>query len=87
MEVRRKVSRLEIPEGVTKRQRWHDDVKARIVAETFLPGARRSAMWRRVMGSWRAICRPGAVLREGLLALAHDLRACPEPGRSLGADI
>jgi transposase len=34
------VSRLEIMEGPTGRRAWHKDVKARIVAETLVPGAR-----------------------------------------------
>lgn len=37
-EIRRQVSGLKVLEGATGRRRWPDDVKARIVAETFLPG-------------------------------------------------
>lgn len=34
------VSRIEVLDGPTGRRRWPDDVKARIVAESFQPGAR-----------------------------------------------
>jgi len=34
------VSRSEVLDGPTGRRRWPDDVKARIVAESYLPGAR-----------------------------------------------
>ncbi|MDR7127476.1 transposase [Pseudotabrizicola sp. 4114] len=42
MEVRgwKRVSRIEVLDGLTGRRRWPDDLKARIVAESFQPGAR-----------------------------------------------
>jgi len=69
MELRGGVSRLEVLEGPTGRQRWPDEVKARIVAETLLPGARvsdvaaRYGIAARHLSSWRRLAR------QGLLAL------------------
>ena len=65
MEVRGGVSRLEVLEGPSGRRRWPDDVKARIVAESFLPGARvcdvaaRHGVAARHLSSWRSLARRG----------------------------
>ena len=37
---RRGVSRIEVLDGPTGRRRWPDAVKARLVAESLLPGVR-----------------------------------------------
>lgn len=72
MEVRGGVSRLEVLEGPTGRRRWPDDVKARIVAESFLPGTRvcdvaaRYGVAARHLSSWRSLAR------RGLLALPAE---------------
>ena len=46
-------TRLEVLEGPTGRRSWSDDVKGRIVAESFEPGARVVDVARRHGGSIR----------------------------------
>ena len=64
-EVRGVVDRLEVIEGPTGRRSWPDDVKARIVLESFEVGARVSEVARRNgltpqhLSTWRAMARKG----------------------------
>ena len=64
-EVRGVVDRLEVIEGPTGRRSWPDDVKARIVLESFEPGARVSDVARRNsltpqhLSTWRGMARKG----------------------------
>ena len=69
--------RLEVLDGPSGRRRWPDELKGRIVAESFAPGARVcDVAWRyRVTGQQLTTWRRAA--REGLLAL---------PGDAVGAD-
>ncbi len=66
------VSRLEVLEGPTGRRRWPDDVKARLVAESFREGvrvcdvARRNGLNPQHLSTWRKMAR------EGKLALNLD---------------
>ena len=59
------MSRIEVLDGPTGRRRWPDDLKARIVAESFLPGARvcdvaaKYAMIARHLSGWRGLARKG----------------------------
>jgi transposase len=72
--------RLEVLSGPTGRLRLPDEVKARIVAESFLPGARVGDVARRhdvvpsQLTTWRRLAR------EGRLALPWDFAGEPEPG-------
>ena len=69
MEVRgsRGVSRIEVLDGPTGR-RWPDDLKARIVAESFLPGARvcdvaaKYGLIARHLSGWRGLARKGQLV-------------------------
>jgi transposase len=60
--------RLEVLEGPTGRRRWPDEVKARIVAETFAPGARVADVARRHglrpqhLSTWRRLARQGKIV-------------------------
>lgn len=70
MEVRgfKGVSRIEVLDGPTGRRRWPDNVKARIVAESFQPGARvcdvaaRYGLIARHLSGWRAQARKGELV-------------------------
>lgn len=73
------VGRCEVVEARRSNRRWPDDVKARIVAETFQPGAtvasvaRRHDMQPHHLSEWRSRAR------RGLLAMPADFVAPPEP--------
>ena len=75
------VGRCAVVEARRSNRRWPDDVKARIVAETFQPGvtvaavARRHDMRPHHLSEWRSRAR------RGLLALPVDLMAQPEVPR------
>ena len=62
------VSRIEVLDGPTGRRRWPDDVKARIVAESFLPGARvcdvaaKYGLIARHLSGWRGLARKGELV-------------------------
>ena len=72
------VGRCEVVEARRSNRRWPDAVKARIVAETFQPGATVAAVARRHdmqphhLSEWRSRAR------RGLLALPADFVAEPE---------
>lgn len=59
------VSRIEVLDGPTGRRRWPDDLKARIVAESFQPGARvcdvaaKYGLIARHLSGWRGLARKG----------------------------
>lgn len=79
-DVRGSVTRMEVLEGPTGRRSWPDDVKARIVAESFEPGARVCDVARRHglapqhLSTWRGLVRKGkldlAIGQEDLPAFA-----------------
>ena len=62
------ISRVEVLEGPTGRRSWPDEVKARIVSESFEPGAKVSAVARRHglapqhLTSWRRAAREGRLV-------------------------
>ena len=67
MEVRsrKRVSRIEVLDGPTGRRHWPDDVKARIVAESLLPGAQVCDVAEKYgliachLSQWRGLARKG----------------------------
>lgn len=62
------ISRLEVLEGPTGRRNWPDEVKAQIVAESFEPGVKVSAVARRHglmpqhLTAWRRLAREGRLV-------------------------
>lgn len=87
---RKGVSRIEVLDGPTGRRRWPDDVKARIVAESLLPGARvcdvaqKHGMIARHLSQWRGLARKGKLVLSGddgpaFVPLMLEPVAEPEP--------
>jgi len=84
-------NRLEVLEGPTGRRTWPDDVKGRIVAESFEPGARVSEVARRHgmaaqhLSTWRRLARDGKIVVPvdgpmfARLEIAPQDEAVPEP--------
>jgi transposase len=64
-EVNSVTERLSVIEGPTGRRNWPDDEKARIVMESFAPGARvgdvarRNRMTPQQLSTWRGLARKG----------------------------
>jgi transposase len=64
-EVNSVTERLSVIEGPTGRRNWPDDEKARIVMESFAPGARvcdvarRNSMTPQQLSTWRSLARRG----------------------------
>lgn len=87
------VSRMEVIIGPTGRRRWPDDLKARIVAESFRDGARVCDVARRHglaahhLSTWRGLARAGKLpLRvadaPAFAALVLDDRPVAAPSSS-----
>jgi transposase len=66
--------RLEVHEGATGRQSWPEEVKGRIVWESFRPGARVCDVARRHGISPQQVTTWRRAARDGLLALPEDPR-------------
>lgn len=70
------IERLEVREGPTGRRRWPDEVKARLVLDSFRPGARVADIARRNgiapqhLSTWRRLARQGKLPlpADGMLA-------------------
>jgi len=84
------VSRIEVLDGPTGRRRWPDAVKARIVAESLLPGARvcdvaqKHGLIARHLSQWRGLARKGKLVLPGddgpaFVPLMLEPIAVPEP--------
>ena len=84
-------NRLEVLEGPTGRRTWPDEVKGRIVAESFEPGARVSDVARRHgmaaqhLSTWRRLAREGKIVVSvdepmfACLEIAPQGEVVPEP--------
>jgi transposase len=65
---RKGVSRIDVLDGPTGRRSWPDEVKARIVAESLLPGARvcdvaeKYGLIARHLSQWRGLARKGKLI-------------------------
>lgn len=63
-----RIERLEVLEGPSGRRTWPDDVKARIVMESYAPGAtvrdvaRRYGMAPQHLSTWRSLARKGKLV-------------------------
>ena len=64
--------RLEVLDGPSGRRRWPDELKGRIVAESFAPGARVCDVARRYRLTGQQLTTWRRSAREGLLALPGD---------------
>lgn len=84
------VARIEVLDGPTGRRRWPDDVKARIVAESLLPGTRVSDVAQKYgliahhVSQWRGLARKGKLVLPGddgpaFVPLMVEPMALPEP--------
>jgi transposase len=67
--------RIEVLTGPVRRRRWSDEDKARIVAETLLPGASVSAVAHRWQVCSQQVFTWRRLARSGLLALPSDTAA------------
>lgn len=87
---RRGVSRIEVLDGPTGRRRWPEDLKARIVAESLLPGARvcdvaeKYGLIARHLSQWRGLARKGKLVLPvddgpAFVPLMLEPVAAPEP--------
>ena len=84
-------TRLEVLEGPTGRRNWPSDVKGRIVAESFEPGARvvdvarRHGMGAQHLSTWRRLARDGKIVVPvdepmfARLEIAPQDEVVPEP--------
>lgn len=64
--------RLEVLDSPSGRRRWPDELKGRIVAESFAPGARVCDVARRYRLTGQQLTTWRRAAREGLLALPGD---------------
>jgi len=87
-EVRDVSGRLEVLDGPTGRRSWPDDVKARIVAESYERGvrvcdvARRNGITPQHLSSWRGLARQGKLAlpdEDGALFAALEVEATAGP--------
>lgn len=88
-----RIDRLEVFEGPSGRRTWSDDTKARIVMESYAPGAkvcdvaRRHGMAPQHLSTWRSLAKKGKLVLpmpddgEGLfapIAILPDAAPVPE---------
>ncbi len=84
-------NRLEVLEGPTGRRTWPNDVKGRIVAESFEPGARVSEVARRHgmaaqhLSTWRRLAREGKIVVPVDEPMFARLEIAPPEEAALGS--
>lgn len=91
MPVSEPVRRFEVFTGAGRRRRWPDEVKARIVAESYRPGvsvsavARRHGLTAQQLFTWRRRARRGLLRSAGDEPLFAAVVAAPEGSTGPGA--
>ena len=87
---RKGVSRVEVLDGPTGRRRWPDEIKARSVAESLVPGARvcdvaaQYGLIARHVSQWRGLARQGKLIlpdhgAAAFVPLVLERAATPDP--------
>ena len=87
---RKGVSRIDVLDGPTGRRSWPDKVKARIVAESLLPGTRvcdvaeKYGLIARHLSQWRGLARKGKLILPvdgvpSFVPLVVEEATSPEP--------
>ncbi|MCF6200392.1 MAG: transposase [Hyphomicrobiaceae bacterium] len=79
MDSQNHIERIEVLEGPTGRRNWPDEVKARIVLESFQPGvlvrdvAKRNGVAPQHLSTWRKLARDGKLVLDGDLSGFSEL--------------
>ena len=79
------INRMEVLAGPTGRRNWSDEVKGRLVAESFVPGvsvrevAERNALQPNRLSTWRSLARQGKLVLPDLAGAEFTSEYAPAP--------